>query len=77
MEIAKHAHEKRKTFMFNLAAPFISEFFKQPLMDVYPYVDVIFGNEDEAVAFAKVRLIFNCKDLRFRRTISEQPIQKK
>lgn len=29
----------------NLSAPFICQFFKEPLMQVMPYVDVIFGNE--------------------------------
>lgn len=29
----------------NLSAPFISQFFKEPLMKVMPYVDILFGNE--------------------------------
>ncbi|KAK6030527.1 kinase, PfkB family [Ostertagia ostertagi] len=41
------------TFMFNLAAPFISQFYYEPLHAVLPYVDVLFGNEDEAAAFGK------------------------
>ncbi|VDM56109.1 unnamed protein product [Angiostrongylus costaricensis] len=53
MHIAKHSFDHGKTFLFNLAAPFISEFFFTPLKEVLPYVDVLFGNEDEAVAFAK------------------------
>ncbi|VDN30883.1 unnamed protein product [Cylicostephanus goldi] len=53
MHIAKHSHESNKIFMFNLAAPFISQFFFEPLKEVLPYVDVIFGNEDEASAFSK------------------------
>jgi adenosine kinase len=29
----------------NLSAPFIAQFFKGPLMDAMPHVDVLFGNE--------------------------------
>lgn len=29
----------------NLSAPFLSQFFKKPMMDAMPYVDVLFGNE--------------------------------
>lgn len=36
----------------NLSAPFISQFFMTPLLEVMPYVDIIFGNEAEAHAFA-------------------------
>lgn len=38
--------------MMNLSAPFLSQFFKEPLMDAMPYVDILFGNEVEATAFA-------------------------
>ncbi|KAL6740681.1 hypothetical protein Aduo_014018 [Ancylostoma duodenale] len=53
MHVAEHSHKHNKTFMFNLAAPFISQFFFEPLSAVLPYVDILFGNEDEAAAFAK------------------------
>lgn len=39
--------------MMNLSAPFISQFFKDPLMAAMPYVDLLFGNENEAEAFSK------------------------
>nr|CDJ82683.1 Carbohydrate purine kinase and Transcription factor CBF NF-Y archaeal histone domain containing protein [Haemonchus contortus] len=53
MHVAEHSYKHGKTFMFNLAAPFISQFFFEPLHAVMPYVDVLFGNEDEAAAFGK------------------------
>ncbi|KAM8877748.1 adenosine kinase-like isoform 1-T1 [Synchiropus picturatus] len=53
LKVAKHASENNKIFCMNLSAPFISQFFKQPLMDVMPYVDILFGNETEAATFAK------------------------
>lgn len=51
--IAKHALAHDRLFMMNLSAPFLSELFKEPLMDAMPYVDIIFGNETEAATFAK------------------------
>ncbi|KAG7272554.1 hypothetical protein CRUP_004729 [Coryphaenoides rupestris] len=45
LKVAKHAAENNKVFCLNLAAPFISQFFKDRLMEVMPYVDVLFGNE--------------------------------
>ncbi|CAI5520488.1 unnamed protein product [Closterium sp. Naga37s-1] len=55
MAVAKHAAENNKVFTMNLAAPFIAQFFTQPLMDALPYVDYLFGNETEAQTFAKVQ----------------------
>lgn len=55
MTVAKHAAETGKYYMINLAAPFICQFFKDPLMELFPYVDFIFGNESEARAFAQVQ----------------------
>jgi len=53
MHIAKHAHEHKKTFCMGLSAPFICEFFNEPLMKAMPYTDFVFGNESEVVAFGK------------------------
>ncbi|XP_016144396.1 adenosine kinase-like [Sinocyclocheilus grahami] len=52
-KVAKHTSDNNKIFGLNLSAPFISQFFKEPLMKVMPYVDIIFGNETEAATFAK------------------------
>ncbi|TGZ52604.1 Uncharacterized protein DBV15_07083 [Temnothorax longispinosus] len=51
--VAKHAHENDKIFMMNLSAPFLCEFFQKPMLAAFPYVDILFGNETEAEAFAK------------------------
>ncbi|KAI5103664.1 adenosine kinase b, partial [Silurus meridionalis] len=53
LKVAKHASDHNKIFGLNLSAPFISQFFKQPLTSVMPYVDILFGNETEAATFAK------------------------
>lgn len=53
LKVASQASEKNKLFGLNLSAPFISQFFKEPLMQVMPYVDVLFGNETEALTFGR------------------------
>ncbi|XP_030570040.1 adenosine kinase isoform X1 [Drosophila novamexicana] len=52
MRVAATAHAKQRPFLMNLSAPFISQYFMTPLLEVMPYVDIIFGNEAEAHAFA-------------------------
>uniref|UniRef100_A0A674NGF8 Adenosine kinase n=1 Tax=Takifugu rubripes TaxID=31033 RepID=A0A674NGF8_TAKRU len=63
LKVAKHASETNKLFCLNLSAPFISQFFKDNLMQVMPYVDVLFGNETEAATFAKEQE-FETKDIK-------------
>ncbi|CAH0694427.1 unnamed protein product [Spodoptera exigua] len=58
MTLAKHANEKNQMFALNVSAPFVMEFYKKQLEDVLPYVDILFGNQLEAEAFAK---FFNLK----------------
>ncbi|KAM4607756.1 adenosine kinase [Polymixia lowei] len=62
LKVAKHASENNKLFCLNLSAPFICQFFKDNLMQVMPYVDVLFGNETEAAAFGKAQ-DFETKDI--------------
>ncbi|XP_031637443.1 adenosine kinase [Contarinia nasturtii] len=51
--IAKHSLATNGTFLMNLSAPFLAQFYKQQLMDALPFADIVFGNETEALAFAK------------------------
>lgn len=37
----------------NLSAPFICQFFSNQLLEALPYVDIIFGNESEAMAISE------------------------
>mmetsp|Transcript_21902 Transcript_21902/g.35489 ORF Transcript_21902/g.35489 Transcript_21902/m.35489 type:complete len:349 (-) Transcript_21902:133-1179(-) len=55
MKVAKHSAEHGKCYTFNLSAPFLMQVppFKAAMMEVLPYVDVLFGNESEAVTFAE------------------------
>jgi len=54
LKIAKHASEHDdKKYCVNLSAPFICQFFKDPLKNVLEYADVVIGNETEAETFAE------------------------
>ena len=52
--VAEHCSSGNKTYCLNLSAPFISEVppFKATLLELLPHVDVLFGNDTEARAFA-------------------------
>ncbi|XP_054166558.1 adenosine kinase-like [Oppia nitens] len=51
--LAKHANNHTgKLFCLNLSAPYVSQMVPKSLLDVFPYVDILFGNEAEAQAFA-------------------------
>eukprot|EP00398_MALV-I-01_sp_L67-1_P000229 gene229-806_t len=56
LQAAKHCTENDKTYCLNLAAPFIMEVppFWAAMKSVLPYTDIVFGNESEALVFAKV-----------------------
>lgn len=53
LRVAKHACEQNKLLAFNLSAPFLCQFFKEPMMEAIPYVDLLFCNETEAATFAE------------------------
>lgn len=61
--VAQHAYAQDKPFLMNLSAPFLAQFFKEPLTAALEYADVVFGNELEAEAFAK-EFEFGTTDLR-------------
>ena len=63
LKVARYAAENNRVFTLNLSAPFISQFFKEALMDVMPYVDILFGNETEAATFAREQG-FETKDIK-------------
>uniref|UniRef100_A0A8C5PW11 Adenosine kinase n=1 Tax=Leptobrachium leishanense TaxID=445787 RepID=A0A8C5PW11_9ANUR len=63
MKVATQSSKNNKIFCMNLSAPFISQFFKEPLMNVMPYVDILFGNETEAATFAREQG-FECEDIK-------------
>jgi adenosine kinase len=53
MELCKQAASGNKPLILSLSAPFIPQFFKEPLDASAPYWDYIIGNETEAAAYAE------------------------
>jgi adenosine kinase len=51
--IGEHCKLNNKVFCMNLSAPFLCQFFKEPMLKALEYVDILFGNESEALAFAE------------------------
>ena len=63
LAVAKHCTENDKLFIMNLSAPFICQFFKDQLLQVMPYIDVLIGNEAEGAAFSEA-MGYDTKDLK-------------
>ncbi|XP_049292600.1 uncharacterized protein LOC125768656 [Anopheles funestus] len=63
LSVAKQAADNGRMFMMNLSAPFVPQFYKNNLEEIFPFVDVLFGNETEAVALAK-EFQYGTEDLR-------------
>ncbi|KAH8600810.1 adenosine kinase [Bisporella sp. PMI_857] len=53
LALAEEAAKNNKVFVFSLSAPFIPQFFKEPLDSTAPYWDYVIGNETEALAYAE------------------------
>jgi len=53
MLLAEEAAAKNKVFVLSLSAPFIPQFFKDPLDQSAPYWDYVIGNETEALSYAE------------------------
>ncbi|KAK4542664.1 hypothetical protein LTR36_006236 [Oleoguttula mirabilis] len=52
MALAKEAAKENKPFILSLSAPFIPQFFKDPVDQTAPYWDYVIGNETEATSYA-------------------------
>ncbi|EJD41499.1 adenosine kinase [Auricularia subglabra TFB-10046 SS5] len=63
LELAKKASAASKVFTMNLSAPFIPQFFKVQVEQIIPYVDIIFGNDAEAGAWAAANGLADTEDI--------------
>jgi len=54
IKVGKFCAANNRTYCLNLSAPFLIQFFKDQMMSVMPYADIVFGNETEAATFAEV-----------------------
>ncbi|XP_059172691.1 uncharacterized protein LOC131953504 isoform X2 [Physella acuta] len=53
LAVAEHSSAMKKTLVMNLHATFLCEKFADPRLNLLQHVDLLFGNGDEAVAYAQ------------------------
>ncbi|KAH6874980.1 adenosine kinase [Coprinopsis sp. MPI-PUGE-AT-0042] len=63
VELSSKSANAGKTFILNLSAPFIAQFFGSQLQQVLPHTDVVIGNEAEAEAWGAANGLPDPKDL--------------
>ncbi|KAH3834357.1 uncharacterized protein LOC127878163 isoform X2 [Dreissena polymorpha] len=62
-KLVEHAAESNKTVIMNLHATFLCQYFADKDLDLMRYVDVLFGNGDEAKTFSDL-MGFNTSDVK-------------
>jgi len=55
--LGQECQKLNKPYCLNLSAEFITTVFKQQLLSIFPYVQIVFTNQDEAKSFAKANNI--------------------
>ncbi|KAJ1850653.1 adenosine kinase [Coemansia sp. RSA 2703] len=60
--VAKHSVENNKTFTMNISAPFVATKFSSQLIEILPYVDVLFGSHFETPALSSALGLTSCDD---------------
>ena len=63
LSIARHSAGHRKTLVMNLHATFLAKHFADPSLGLMQYVDILFGNGDEAAEFSK-HMGFNTSNIK-------------
>ncbi|XP_036365861.1 adenosine kinase isoform X2 [Octopus sinensis] len=63
LALAHHSTENKKTMVINLHATFLCGMFADPKINILPYIDILFGNSDEAAEFCSI-MGFPNKDLK-------------
>eukprot|EP01059_Diplonema_ambulator_P006904 TRINITY_DN16478_c0_g1_i1.p1 TRINITY_DN16478_c0_g1~~TRINITY_DN16478_c0_g1_i1.p1 ORF type:complete len:363 (+),score=56.41 TRINITY_DN16478_c0_g1_i1:87-1175(+) len=55
LAVAKHCADKNGIFCMNLSAPYLCDAFKDSWDMIMPYVDYLFGNKNDALAYCKAQ----------------------
>lgn len=63
LQLLKHAVENDKTVVMNLHATFLCSYYADKELNLMQYVDVLFGNGDEATEFGR-QMGFNTTDIK-------------
>ena len=75
VKVAQHAGLTGKHFAMNLSAPFLCQFFKDPMLKVMAHANIVFGNETEADAFGEA-MGYETKDRKeIAKKIAEMPLE--
>ncbi len=53
-KVAKYSHENARVFCMNLSAPFVSQYFGDNFKEIFPYVRILFGNNDVRAWFLAI-----------------------
>ena len=53
--LAKHCAQHNKVFAMNLSAPYLCDAFKDIWREIMPYVDFLFGNKNDALAYSSAQ----------------------
>ncbi|CAF1217237.1 unnamed protein product [Rotaria sordida] len=61
-KLARHAANTKKIFALNLSAEYICQKFGDILMQLLPFIDFLFGNEQEVKCFAQYQMKNNTND---------------
>jgi adenosine kinase len=71
--LGQHAAKTNKDFIMNFSAPFIPQFFKDPLDKCIPYADYIICNESEAAAYAESHNLNTTDLIEIAKKVAELP----
>uniref|UniRef100_A0A183C7P9 Adenosine kinase n=1 Tax=Globodera pallida TaxID=36090 RepID=A0A183C7P9_GLOPA len=63
LHLATTAAKLEKPFLFNLSAEYIATKYKRELNEILPFVDVLFANDGEAIAYAHTNGFKSTSDL--------------
>jgi len=75
LKVAEHAGVTGKHFAMNLSAPFLAQFFKDPMLKVMAHSDIVFGNETEADAFAESMAYGTTDRKEIAKNIAKMPLE--
>lgn len=55
-KLAKIAFERNSSFLFNMSAPFIYQFYMDSVMSIFRYVNIVVGNDEVSFIFSHLTI---------------------
>lgn len=53
--LAKIAFERKITFVFNMSAKFVFQFYMDSVKSIFPYVNIIVGNDEVSIVYMQLK----------------------